>query len=135
MTARSLPPVTFRITHDDLREYAEAAGDHNPIHLDPHAAAAAGLPGTIAHGMLVMGLATSAVESWAGAPATVEECGARWTRPVVVPATGTDVHVEATVVERLAQNRVRLRVTARCGDDTVMTMPRVVVALPRHALG
>ena len=126
-----LPPATFRITRDDLRAYAEASGDANPIHLDPAAAAAAGLPGTIAHGMLVMGLAASAVEAWAGAPATVQECGARWPRPVVVPAGGTDVHVDATVAERLDGRRVRVRATARCGGDTVMTMPRLVVALPR----
>jgi len=31
--------------------YAEASGDHNPIHLDPGVAAAVGLPGVINHGL------------------------------------------------------------------------------------
>jgi acyl dehydratase len=36
-----------------LRAYAAASGDNNPIHLDDGSAKAAGLPGVIAHGMLV----------------------------------------------------------------------------------
>jgi len=31
--------------------YAEASGDHNPIHLDPQVAASVGLPGVINHGL------------------------------------------------------------------------------------
>ena len=34
--------------------YAEASGDHNPIHLDRAAALAAGLPGPILHGLYTM---------------------------------------------------------------------------------
>jgi len=45
---RALPPVD----RERLRKYAEASGDPNPIHLSDEAAAAAGLPGVIAHCML-----------------------------------------------------------------------------------
>lgn len=41
------------VTQEDLEAYAFASGDRNPIHLDPKAAEKAGLPGVIAHGMLV----------------------------------------------------------------------------------
>jgi len=47
---RIIPPVN----HDQLRKYAEASGDPNPIHLSETAAGAAGLPGVIAHGMLTV---------------------------------------------------------------------------------
>ncbi len=47
---RTLPPIH----QEQLRRYAEASGDHNPIHLSDEAAAAAGLPGVIAHGMLTV---------------------------------------------------------------------------------
>lgn len=47
---RELPPVH----QEQLRKYAEAAGDHNPIHLTDGAAEEAGLPGVIAHGMLTV---------------------------------------------------------------------------------
>ena len=47
---RTLPPIN----RDQLRLYAEASGDPNPIHLSDAAAEAAGLPGVIAHGMLTV---------------------------------------------------------------------------------
>jgi len=47
---RALPPID----RDRLRKYAEASGDPNPIHLSEEAAAMAGLPGVIAHGMLTV---------------------------------------------------------------------------------
>ena len=47
---RTTPPID----RDQLRKYAEASGDPNPIHLSDEAAAAAGLPGVIAHGMLTV---------------------------------------------------------------------------------
>lgn len=44
------------ITREMLKEYAEASGDTNPIHLDDEVAKKAGLPSVIAHGMLIAGL-------------------------------------------------------------------------------
>jgi acyl dehydratase len=46
--------TTPPIDRDQLRRYAEASGDQNPIHLSDEAAGAAGLPGVIAHGMLTV---------------------------------------------------------------------------------
>ena len=47
---RILPPIG----REQLRRYAEASGDPNPIHLSDEAAEEAGLPGVIAHGMLTV---------------------------------------------------------------------------------
>lgn len=44
------------ITREDLRAYAEASRDMNPIHLDDAFAKAVGLPSVIVHGMLSMGI-------------------------------------------------------------------------------
>ena len=44
------------ITLDWLKEYAQVSGDHNPIHQDAEVAKSVGLPGVIAHGMLISGL-------------------------------------------------------------------------------
>jgi acyl dehydratase len=55
LESRTLPPIT----RSQLAKYAEASGDHNPIHTTDEAAEEAGLPGVIAHGMLtaaMMGL-------------------------------------------------------------------------------
>jgi acyl dehydratase len=41
-----------RVVDEDMpARYAEASGDHNPIHLDPAAARSVGLPGVINHGL------------------------------------------------------------------------------------
>jgi acyl dehydratase len=49
------------ITREQIAAYAEASGDHNPIHMDDEFARSVGLPGVIAHGMLLMGLMASTV--------------------------------------------------------------------------
>lgn len=48
------PLVKPPITQEQLRRYAEASGDFNPIHLDEEAAHRVGLDSVIAHGMLSM---------------------------------------------------------------------------------
>ena len=47
------------ITREQIAAYSEASGDRNPIHLDDQFARSVGLPGVIAHGMLLMGLMAS----------------------------------------------------------------------------
>lgn len=52
------------ITHTQLVRYAGASGDFNPIHTVAKAAKKAGLNDTIAHGMLMMGFAATALTTW-----------------------------------------------------------------------
>ena len=85
--AVSLATQTFTITRADLVRYAEASGDHNPIHQDEAVARSVGLPGVIAHGMYTMALAARAVSTWFPG-AEVVELGCKFTNPVVVPADG-----------------------------------------------
>lgn len=42
------------ISREDLKAYAQASSDHNPIHLDETFAQEAGFPSVIVHGMLSM---------------------------------------------------------------------------------
>jgi len=94
-----LPPLTVRLTRTDLVRYAGASGDFNPIHHSEHYAAAVGLPGVVAHGLLTMGTALRVVTDWLGDPARVRSYGVRFTKPVVVPddGTGAEVVITATV--------------------------------------
>ena len=50
------PYIMGSITLNWLKDYARVSGDHNPIHQDEKIAKAMGLPGVIAHGMLISGL-------------------------------------------------------------------------------
>ncbi len=53
---QELPPLQKGpITRDDLKAYAAASGDPNPIHIDEEFAKNAGYAGVFAHGMLSMG--------------------------------------------------------------------------------
>jgi len=61
-----LQPHVWQVTREQIRAYADASGDHNPIHLDDEAARAAGLPGVIAHGMLGMAQLANFVVAYAG---------------------------------------------------------------------
>jgi acyl dehydratase len=56
--------VTF--AKEQIAAYAEASGDHNPIHLDDEFARSVGLPGVIVHGMLQMGIAGTVAAEAAG---------------------------------------------------------------------
>src|SRR5262245_60477233 len=53
---QELPPLEKGpITRDDLKAYAAASGDPNPMHIDDEFARNAGYSGVFAHGMLSMG--------------------------------------------------------------------------------
>lgn len=54
------------VTQTQLVRYAGASGDFNPIHTVPDYAKEAGLDGTIAHGMLVMGMLGQMISGWVG---------------------------------------------------------------------
>ncbi len=62
----TLPELRKTITVEQIRAYAEASGDRNPIHLDDVFARSVGLPGVIAHGMLTMAFAAQVVTDWLG---------------------------------------------------------------------
>ncbi|GAA0799489.1 MaoC family dehydratase [Spirilliplanes yamanashiensis] len=84
---RAAAPVTVTrtLTRDTVRAYADASGDHNPIHLDDAAGAAAGFPGVIAHGMSVLALVCEEVtDAFAGGDAArIAGIGCRFTSPVL----------------------------------------------------
>lgn len=123
----ALAPVTVPITRDMLQQYAEASGDHNPIHLKPEFAISVGLPDTIAHGMLTMGLAASALQSWFGGCNRIVEFSTRFTKPVVVPESGTSVTFTGEVTET-EDGRLAVDITAMCGEVKVLGMCRAIIA-------
>jgi len=50
----SLAGFDIEVTQERVQRYADASGDHNPIHLDAAFAASTPFGGTIAHGMLLL---------------------------------------------------------------------------------
>jgi acyl dehydratase len=126
-----LPPLALRVTRADLVRYAGASGDLNPIHWSDRVAAAVGLPGVIAHGMLTMALAGRIVTDWAGGPAAVRSYGVRFTRPVVVPDDDEGALVEVTAkVRAVADGIATVAITAVSGGKTVLGRAVAEVAVP-----
>jgi len=76
--------ATEQVAEDQAARYAEASGDHNPIHLDRAAAREAGFPGVILHGMCTMAFACKAmVDNLAGGdPSRVGRIAVEFSRPV-----------------------------------------------------
>ncbi|HVL81595.1 MAG TPA: MaoC/PaaZ C-terminal domain-containing protein [Actinomycetota bacterium] len=83
--------VEQHIDEDITHRYAEASGDHNPIHLDPEFARSVGLPGIINHGMNTLAHACwAAVENLAeGDPARLTRFAGRFSKPVLPGQTLT----------------------------------------------
>jgi acyl dehydratase len=79
--------VTF--TKEQISAYAEASGDHNPIHLDDDFARKVGLPGVIAHGMLQMGLIATVAAEAAGGGTRLRRLSCRFAGMVVPGDTVT----------------------------------------------
>jgi acyl dehydratase len=126
-----LPAQTFPVQRHNLVMYCGASGDFNIIHWNERIAKAVGLPDVIAHGMFTMAEAGRVLTDWAGDPGAVEQYGVRFSRPVVVPDddTGAVLTVSGVVEEKLDDGRVVVSLTARSGDDKVLTGARAVVRL------
>src|SRR5919197_684631 len=80
----SVPKVVRR---EEVRAYADASGDHNPLHQDDEFARGVGFPGIIAHGMFSMAHLAKAVTDWAGDPGALRELRVQFRAPVFMDET------------------------------------------------
>ena len=117
-----LTPASYAVTREALVAYAEASGDPNPIHQDPEVARSVGLPDVIAHGMFTLALAARYVDEQLGEPGRIAELGAKFTKPVVVPESGTHVEIEGSWRD---ERTIALKVT--CAGETVLGNPVAVL--------
>jgi acyl dehydratase len=123
----NLPEKVFFLDRDLLKRYADASGDQNPIHQNEEFAVSVGLPNVIAHGMLTMALVGKYLSDFAGGSAKVVEFGARFTKPVIVPADEkVDLTVTATVAE-IADGKISLTLSATSAGVKVLGMAKAVV--------
>lgn len=122
-----LPEKTFFIDRTLLKQYADASGDQNPIHQNEEFAISVGLPNVIAHGMLTMALVGKYVSDFAGGATNILEFGARFTKPVIVPANEkVDLTVSATVSE-IVDGKISLTLSATSAGVKVLGMAKAVL--------
>jgi acyl dehydratase len=123
-----LPEKIFYLDRALLKQYADASGDQNPIHQNEEFALSVGLPNVIAHGMLTMALVGKYVSDFAGGSAKVLEYGARFTKPVIVPAgEKVDLTVSATITE-VSDEKISLSLSATSAGVKVLGMAKAVVS-------
>src|SRR5438874_9636103 len=60
------------VKREDVKAYADASGDQNPLHQDDNFARSVGFPGIIAHGMFTMAHLTKALTDWLGDPGALK---------------------------------------------------------------
>jgi acyl dehydratase len=63
-----IPTLTKVVTREDVKAYADASGDQNPLHQSDEFARGVGFPGIIAHGMFTMAHLVSCLVAWLGDP-------------------------------------------------------------------
>jgi len=123
-----LPALTVTLRREDLVRYAGASGDFNPIHWSDRMAAALGLPGVIAHGMLTMASAARVVTDWLDNPDDLVEYGVRFTKPVVVPDDDKGASVTFSAkVDKVTDGLAEIDITAIAGEEKVLGRARAVV--------
>ena len=113
MTAPDVASITKQLSQEQVGEYADAAGDHNPIHIDEAFAAATPFGGTIAHGMLVLAtisemMAASLGEVWL----TSGKLKVRFK----LPAKTTDT-VTASAIAQTSKDPGRHRYAVMCSNQ------------------
>lgn len=121
----------FLLTRDSLVRYAGASGDFNTIHYRDDVAAAVGLPGVLAHGMLTMGAAVQVAVDWVGNAGAIVDYQVRFTKPVVVdPVNGAVLVVTGKIGEIDAENNVvRVDLEAVFEDTKVLGKAQARVQL------
>ncbi|MFB4313644.1 MaoC family dehydratase [Actinomadura sp. 21ATH] len=125
-----IPAQTYHVDRANLVMYAGASGDFNPIHWRESFAKKVGLPDVIAHGMFTMAQGGRFVTDWAGDPGAVVDYGVRFSSPVVVPDEGgATLEISGKVEEKLDDNKVVVALTARSGEQKVLTRAKAVVRL------
>jgi len=113
---QTLPSLTKHVTVEQIRQYADASGDPNPIHLDETFARSAGLPSVIAHGMLTMAFANQMVTDWLGDRSLLKRLQGRFAG-MVLP--GDEVTCSGSVASKDSDARrvvINLVVTNQRGE-------------------
>jgi acyl dehydratase len=105
-----IPSLSKVVKREEVKAYADASGDQNPLHQDDNFARSVGFPGIIAHGMFSMAHLTKAITDWLGDPAALKSLKVQFRAVVfmdeMLVAKGRIVSLDEST------RRARLAVTA-----------------------
>ena len=118
----------LRVTPDKYltNRYAGASGDFNPIHIDPEFAKSVGLPGTILHGLYMMGLVARAnAQAAGGDPRSLKRLSVQF-RGMGAPET--EIVVSGTV-KSIEGDRATIDTIAAQGDNQTIRNAQAEIQL------
>jgi len=84
-----IPPLSKVVKREEIKAYADASGDQNPLHQDDTFARMVGFPGIIAHGMFTMAHLVKALTDWVGDPAALDAIDVQFRQVVFMDETIT----------------------------------------------
>ncbi|WP_136717005.1 MaoC family dehydratase [Halorientalis salina] len=111
------------ITDEDVKSFAAASGDTNPLHLDDEYAETTRFRGRIAHGTLVGGLISAALARLPGLVVYLSQ-DLEFHNPVRI---GDRVTADCEIVEDLGNKQFRLTTQVMDGEETVIDGEAVVL--------
>lgn len=99
---------TRTLTAADVQAFADVSGDHNPIHLDPEAAAQTPFGRPIVHGVFLLAVLSKVLaHDYPGPGCVAVSLSCKFLRPVPV---GTEVKIEVRVEEKIERfGHVRMK--------------------------
>ncbi len=84
---QEIPSRSKVVRREEVKAYADASGDQNPLHQDDNFARSVGFPGIIGHGMFSMAHLTSTLTSWLGDPAALKSISVQFRAVVYMDET------------------------------------------------
>jgi len=114
---------TKTLGDEDVKQFAAASGDTNPLHLDEEYAERTRFGGRIAHGTLVGGLISAALARMPGLVVYLSQ-DLEFRNPVGI---GNRVTADCEIVEDLGNSQYRLSTVVRDGETTIIDGEAVVL--------
>jgi 3-hydroxybutyryl-CoA dehydratase len=111
------------VTRKTIHAYADASGDHNPLHLDDEFAASTPFGGVIAHGMLTVAYVSQAMQRWLGRG---WESGSGMSVVFLKPVRPDDEITVTGRIEKVDANEDGVKVT--CAIEVVNQRSETVLA-------
>ncbi len=105
-----IPPLTKVVKREEVKAYADASGDQNPLHQDDTFARMVGFPGIIAHGMFTMAHLVKALTNWVGDPAALDAIDVQFRQVVFMDETITAQGEIVELVPRTKRAKLNVRV-------------------------
>lgn len=117
-----LPVISREVTQEVIDSYAQASGDHNPIHVDPDYARNGPFGKTIAHGLMTLAYVSQMLNRWTGG--RFDACGEIEIAFVAPVFAGDKVEVTGEVEEicdRAGRPVAKVRLVCKAADRQILS--------------